>query len=66
AWTHYIQALSGTFTKGEMKALKTEMLGRARKVAEAAGGILGGSFKISSNERAVLLKMEKAFSSASR
>ena len=62
AWVHYIEGLCATMSVQECQALKTELIGRARNVAEAAGGILGIMFKISSQERAVLKKMENAFS----
>lgn len=62
AWVHYIEGLCATMTAQECLALKAELIGRARKVAEAAGGILGVAFKVSSHERAVLKKMEDAFS----
>ncbi len=62
AWVHYIEGLCTTMSAQECHTLKAELIGRARKVAEAAGGIMGVAFKISSQERAVLKKMEDAFS----
>lgn len=61
AWTHYIEGLVEVMSVQEINALKDELIGRAQKVAEAAGGILGGVFSVSTKERAVLKKMEDAF-----
>jgi hypothetical protein len=62
AWVHYIEGLCATMSKQECQALKAELIGRARKVSEAAGSIFGFVFNVSSEERAVLKKMEEAFS----
>jgi hypothetical protein len=62
AWVHYIEGLCETMSPQERNALRLELIGRARKVAEAAGGILGLAFNISLEEHAVLKKMESAFS----
>jgi hypothetical protein len=43
------------------QALKQDLLGRARVVAEAAGGFLGLGTRISSAEQAVLTELEQAF-----
>jgi hypothetical protein len=61
AWVHYIEGLCATMSAKECDALKADLIGRAKKVAEAAGGLMGVAFKISSQERAVLKKMEDAF-----
>lgn len=62
AWVHYVQGLCDSMSAEEIKAMKTELMGRATKVAEAAGGIVGGVFSVSAAERKVLQKMEAAFS----
>jgi len=62
AWLHYIEGLCETMTAAERKSFKSDLLGRARKVAEASGGILGVALKVSSGEQAILKKMESAFS----
>ncbi len=62
AWVHYISGICETLTKTECESLKTDLLGRARKVAEVVGGILGLAMRTSPEERAVLKIMEKAFS----
>ncbi len=60
AWMHYIEGLREVMQPEELKSLKSELLERAKAVAEAAGGFVGLS-RISSQEQAVLSKMEKAF-----
>ncbi len=60
-WVDYVKALGAGMTPAQRDTLKTELLGRARKVAEAAGGILGLGFAVSSGEKAVLEALEKAF-----
>ena len=61
AWNGYIAALSPTLGAHARETLKAEMLGRARAVAEAAGGLLGLGPRISDAERAVLAGLEDAF-----
>jgi hypothetical protein len=41
--------------------LKSELLGRARRVAEAAGGFLGLGSKVSRAEEAILTELAAAF-----
>lgn len=60
AWMHYIEGLCEIMSKDERHAFKDELIGRARKVAEASGGVLGLG-KISLPEQAVIRKMEGAF-----
>jgi hypothetical protein len=62
AWIHYTEGLIETLTLEERQRLKTELLSRARAVAEAAGGFLGIG-AVSASERKVLEKMDKAFHS---
>lgn len=61
-WTDYIRATSGTLAPDAREALKSDLLGRARRVAEAAGGFLGIGRKISAAEEAVLERLTRAFS----
>jgi hypothetical protein len=61
AWKAYVAALSGTLTVQAKDALKQDLLGRARVVAEAAGGVLGLGKRISRAEQAVLTELERAF-----
>lgn len=60
AWIYYIKGLRENLTAQQLEDLKAELLGRAKKVADAAGGFLGLS-KISDEEKAVLKRMEDAF-----
>ncbi len=60
-WREYVSALSATLTDDARQALKSELLGRARAVAEAAGGFMGMGQKVSVAEAAVLGELEQAF-----
>ncbi len=60
AWMHYISGLCEIMSREERRAFQHDLLGRARKVAEASGGLLGMA-KVSDKEQAVLKKMESAF-----
>lgn len=62
AWKDYVNALCNTLSAEPKQALKEQVIGRARAVAEAAGGFLGLGSKISSKEKAVLDELEQAFS----
>lgn len=61
AWKDYIEAFSSTLSQEARRTLKRELLGRARAVAEAAGGFLGLGRKISPAEERVLEQLEAAF-----
>jgi hypothetical protein len=61
AWKAYVVALSSTLDAQAKQALKQDLLGRARAVAEATGGFLGLGSRISSAEQAVLTELEQAF-----
>lgn len=60
-WTDYIRAIAPTLSAAARDQLRANLLGRARKVSEAAGGFLGAGWKTSPAEREVLAKLEKAF-----
>ncbi len=62
AWRHYIQGLCQQFDKPQVEELKRDLLRLAEDVARTAGGFLGLGNKISAGERAVLDKLEQAFS----
>jgi len=64
AWRGYVQAIAATMPPAERDSLKREVLGRARRVAEAAGGFLGLGGRISAAEDAVLVSLETAFGGA--
>ncbi len=61
AWTSYVRATSADLTPEARNALKADILSRATRVAEAAGGFLGLGRKVSPAEEAALQKLEKAF-----
>jgi hypothetical protein len=60
-WQSYVSALSATLTEEARLALKTEILGRARAVAEAAGGFMGLGQKVATEEAAMLGVLDRAF-----
>ena len=60
AWRAYVAALDQQLTAGQLEILQRQVIGRARAVAEAAGGILGLK-KISDSEKKVLVELEAAF-----
>ena len=61
AWKHYVSGLCQRLEGPEIEKLKHDVMGVARKVAQAAGGFLGLGNKISAAERAVLSQVEQAF-----
>jgi hypothetical protein len=60
-WGEYIVGVCAHLGASERAAFKREILGRARAIAEAAGGLLGMGNKISDHEANVLTELEKAF-----
>lgn len=61
-WKDYVASLSQALGDEAKTKLRADILGRARSVAEAAGGFLGLGSKISSAEQAKLRELERAFS----
>ncbi len=61
AWGEYIVDLCANLDPGQKDALRDEILGRARTVAEAAGGFLGLGSKISREEEVVLQQLARPF-----
>jgi hypothetical protein len=61
AWGEYIVGLCADLEPAQKEALRDEILGRARTVAEAAGGFLGLGNKISREEEVVLQQLAKPF-----
>lgn len=61
AWQTYTTELCSRLSASERASLRTSVLGRARAVAEAAGGFLGLGSKVSAPEEAMLQKLEGAF-----
>ncbi|MBR0669330.1 hypothetical protein GXW71_33580 [Roseomonas hellenica] len=60
-WTDYIRGTSANLEEDARHTLQLHVLGRARRVAEAAGGFLGLAPKVSAAEEAMLEKLEGAF-----
>jgi hypothetical protein len=61
AWKGQVAAFSPKLSDEARNALKEDVLGRARAVAAAAGGLLGLGNKVSKSEQAVLTDLEQAF-----
>ena len=64
AWRDYVTEISKTLRPERMHAVRDELVGRARLVAKAAGGVLGIG-AISRAEARVLDELESAFSAES-
>ena len=60
AWQTYARALARELDVASLSAFQQATLGRARRLAEASGGILGLGEKISENERHVLNDLANA------
>jgi tellurite resistance protein len=65
SWKAYIRALTAELSADQKWHLEERLLGRARAVAEAAGGFLGLGSKVSAEEEAVLKQLEEAFGAPS-
>jgi len=61
AWEHYIEGLCHNLTEHQKNALKKDLIGHARQVADATGGILGLGSRMSKSELEMLAKLESAF-----
>lgn len=66
AWIHYIEGLCEELSAQEKSALRKDLLGQAKSVAEASGGFLGLTSKVSPQEKALLDRMDEAFASMAR
>ena len=60
-WADYMRELLKKMKLEDREMLKNEVLGRARLVAEASGGVMGLGFNVSATEKVMLEKLEKAF-----
>ena len=61
AWEHYTEGLCELLGEEERQALRTNLVERARRVADAAGGFLGLTSRISDEERRMLDRLDAAF-----
>jgi hypothetical protein len=61
AWSSYIHGLGAQLGPEKRAALKAKLMGRARKVAETAGGFLGLGNKVSPEEEKILGVLGRAF-----
>lgn len=60
AWKSYVSTITRELAAPQRETFKSEILGRARKVAASSGGLLGIG-KISKEEEAVLRELAQAF-----
>lgn len=60
AWMEYVRGLCEQMTETERVAFRDEVIGRARAVANASGGV-AGLWKTSRSEREALERLEAAF-----
>lgn len=61
AWSSYTSALAAALSPSERHNLRDSVLGRARAIAEAAGGFLGFGKRVSKAEEELLQKLAQAF-----
>ncbi len=61
AWRGYVGALMHNLSPSARESLRDQVIGRARQVAEAAGGFLGLGNRISKSEERILCELEMAF-----
>jgi hypothetical protein len=60
-WTQYIRGLCGNLNRTQIAHLRDEVLGNAKAIAEASGGFLGLTSKVSKAEHAMLDRLKAAF-----
>lgn len=60
-WADYVRVFCEKMDADAKRRLQDDVLGRARRVAEAARGAMGFGRKVSRAEEAMLAKLEKAF-----
>lgn len=61
AWKDYVRAICATLDSATVSKLKEGVIGRAEKIARAAGGFLGMGNKVSAAEQECLDGLAKAF-----
>lgn len=65
AWIKYAHAVAHELDEASLEAFREATLGRALRVAQASGGILGLSSKVSDNERHALSDLANALTKPS-
>ena len=60
-WQEYVSSMASSLSTDARDQIKSQLIGRARRVAEASGGLLGLGRKISPEEQRVLDDLQKAF-----
>jgi len=65
-WADYVRAVCAALEPATAATLKLGVIGRAEKVAAAAGGFLGMGNKISAEERACIDRLAQAFGEATK
>jgi hypothetical protein len=60
SWKEYVRALAKAMPADAVAKLREAMIGRCRRVAEAAGGFLGLTGKVSKVEQAAIDEFERA------
>lgn len=60
-WGEFIAVLTAELDDDQRRRLRKRIVGRARAVAEAAGGFLGLGSPVSASEEAVLARLDRAF-----
>jgi hypothetical protein len=63
-WSDYVQSVCASLEPGTVSKLRKGVMGRAEKIAEATGGILGMGNKVSATEKANLDRLAQAFAPA--
>jgi hypothetical protein len=61
AWRDYAHAMAAKLPADARAAMERETIGRARRIAEAAGGFLGLGNRVSAAEQSVLARLSAAF-----
>ena len=61
AWKHYVRAICATLEPQTIAKMKEGVVGRAEKIARAAGGFLGFGSKISAKEQECLDQLAECF-----
>jgi hypothetical protein len=61
-WKKYVRALWPHFSEPHRAEMRANLLGTAREIADAAGGFLGLTSRVSDEERAMLRELEEVVS----